>query len=76
LSTICRGFKESVQARSLVEARLLSLMFDAIYLPVRPDGPKEGIHCSLVPASSRDRSVACSACGNTMGVAGFLMRGV
>jgi transposase-like protein len=31
------------RARSLAEIRLLALMLDAIYLPVRPDGPKEGV---------------------------------
>ena len=31
------------RAKSLADVRLLALMLDAIYLPVRPDGPKEGV---------------------------------
>ncbi|MCX6553382.1 MAG: transposase [Acidobacteria bacterium] len=31
------------RARSLGEVRLLALFMDAIYLPVRPEGPKEGV---------------------------------
>lgn len=46
VSTICRELRDryrAFRARSLAEVRLLSLMLDAIYLPVRPDGPKEGV---------------------------------
>lgn len=46
VSTICRELRDryrAFRARSLGEVRLLSLMLDAIYLPVRPDGPKEGV---------------------------------
>lgn len=46
VSGICRELRDryrAFRARSLAEVRLLSLMLDAIYLPVRADGPKEGV---------------------------------
>jgi len=46
VSTICRELRDryrAFRAGSLGEVRLLALMLDAIYLPVRPDGPKEGV---------------------------------
>ncbi len=46
MSGICRELRDryrAFRARSLGEVRLLVLMLDAIYLPVRPDGPKEGV---------------------------------
>lgn len=46
VSTVCRELRDryrAFRARSLGEVRLLSLMLDAIYLPVRPDGPREGV---------------------------------
>jgi putative transposase len=46
VSTICRELRDryrAFRARSLGEVRLLALFMDAIYLPVRPDGPKEGV---------------------------------
>ena len=41
MSGICRELRDryrAFRARSLGEVRLLVLMLDAIYLPVRPDG--------------------------------------
>jgi putative transposase len=46
VSGICRELRDryrAFRARSLGEVRLLSLFMDAIYLPVRPEGPKEGV---------------------------------
>jgi transposase-like protein len=46
VSGICRELRDryrAFRARSLAEVRLLALFTDAIYLPVRPDGPKEGV---------------------------------
>jgi transposase-like protein len=46
VSTICRELRDryrAFRARSLADVRLLALFCDAIYLPVRPDGPKEGV---------------------------------
>jgi putative transposase len=46
VSTVCRELRDryrAFRARSLGEVRLLAMFLDAIYLPVRPDGPKEGV---------------------------------
>ena len=46
VSGICRELRDryrAFRAESLAGVRLLSLMLDAIYLPVRPEGPKEGV---------------------------------
>jgi transposase-like protein len=46
VSRICRELRDryrAFRARSLAEVRLLALFCDAIWLPVRPDGPKEGV---------------------------------
>ena len=46
MSGVCRGLRDryrAFRARSLAEVRLLALFCDAIYLPVRPEGPKEGV---------------------------------
>lgn len=46
VSGICRELRDryrAFRARSLADVRLLALMLDAIYLPVRPDGPREGV---------------------------------
>ena len=46
VSGVCRELRDryrAFRARSLAEIRLLALFLDAIYLPVRPEGPKEGV---------------------------------
>jgi len=46
VSGICRELRDryrAFRARSLGDVRLLALFLDAIYLPVRPEGPKEGV---------------------------------
>lgn len=46
VSGVCRELRDryrAFRARSLAEVRLLALFVDAIYLPVRPEGPKEGV---------------------------------
>jgi len=46
VSGICRELRDryrAFRARSLGGVRLLALFLDAIYLPVRPEGPKEGV---------------------------------
>lgn len=46
VSGICRELRDryrAFRASSLGEVRLLCLFLDAIYLPVRPEGPKEGV---------------------------------
>ena len=46
VSGICRELRDryrAFRARSLGDVRLLALFMDAIYLPVRPEGPTEGV---------------------------------
>jgi putative transposase len=46
VSRICRDLRDryrAFRAQSLAEVRLLALFLDAIYLPVRREGPKEGV---------------------------------
>ncbi len=46
VSVICRELRDryrAFRARGLADVRILALFCDAIYLPVRPDGPKEGV---------------------------------
>jgi putative transposase len=46
VSRICRDLRDryrAFRAKGLGEVRLLALFLDAIYLPVRPEGPKEGV---------------------------------
>ena len=46
VSEICRGLRDRYQAfcaKSLAEVDLLVLFLDAIYLPTRPSGAKEGV---------------------------------
>ncbi|HTU80239.1 MAG TPA: transposase [Solirubrobacteraceae bacterium] len=45
-SRICEELRarfEQFKARSLYEVQLAALFLDAVFLPVRPDGPKEGV---------------------------------
>src|SRR5437763_2265161 len=49
VATICAELHERFEAfcrRSLYEVKLVVLFLDAIYLPVRPSGPKEGVICA------------------------------
>jgi transposase-like protein len=46
VSGVCRELRDryrAFRARNLAEVRLVALFMDAIYLPVRPEGPKEGV---------------------------------
>jgi transposase-like protein len=46
VSDVCRELRDryrAFRAKSLAGVTLLSLMLDAIYLPTRPEGPKEGV---------------------------------
>ncbi len=46
ISRLCHELRDryrAFRARSLAGVELLSLFCDAIYLPVRPEGPKEGV---------------------------------
>src|SRR5580704_244641 len=49
VATICAELHERFEAfcrRSLYDVDLVVLFLDAIYLPVRPSGPKEGVICA------------------------------
>ena len=49
VATICAELHERFDAfcrRSLYDVNLVVLFLDAIYLPVRPSGPKEGVMCA------------------------------
>ncbi len=49
VSRICSELHERFEAfcrRDLYELKLVVLFLDAIYLPVRPSGPKEGVMCA------------------------------
>src|SRR5881275_271606 len=49
VATICSELHERFEAfcrRSLYDVKLVVLFLDAIYLPVRPSGPKEGVMCA------------------------------
>ena len=49
MATICAELRERFGAfcrRSLYDVHLVVLFLDAIYLPVRPSGPKEGVICA------------------------------
>jgi transposase-like protein len=49
VSRICAELHERFDAfcrRDLYEVKLVVLFLDAIYLPVRPSGPKEGVMCA------------------------------
>jgi transposase-like protein len=48
VARICAELHERFEAfkrRDLFEVKLVVLFLDAIYLPVRPSGPKEGVIC-------------------------------
>jgi transposase-like protein len=48
-SRICKELRDrfaAFQARDLTEVRLVALFLDAIWLPVRPSGAKEGVLCA------------------------------
>ena len=49
VATFCAELHERFEAfcrRSLYDVKLVVLFLDAIYLPVRPSGPKEGVICA------------------------------
>ena len=57
-SRICRELRDrfrAFMARDLSQIRLVTLFLDAIYLPVRPSGAKEGVLCAWGVAESGER---------------------
>lgn len=57
-SRICRKLRDrfrAFMARDLSEIRLVTMFLDAIYLPVRPSGAKEGVLCAWGIAETGER---------------------
>jgi putative transposase len=57
-SRICKELRErfrAFQARDLSAIKLVALFLDAIYLPVRPQGAKEGVLCAWGIAQTGER---------------------
>lgn len=57
-SRICKELRErfaAFQARDLSAVRLVALFLDAIHLPVRPQGAKEGVLCAWGISESGER---------------------
>jgi putative transposase len=60
VARICAELHERFEAfcrRDLYETRLVVLFLDAIYLPVRPSGPKEGVMCAWGFTENGDRAL-------------------
>jgi transposase-like protein len=65
-SRVCRELRErfrAFQARDLSGITLVALFLDAIYLPVRPSGAKEGVLCAWGIAESGERVLLSVALG-------------
>jgi len=65
-SRVCRELRDrfaAFQARDLSEVRLVTLFLDAIYLPVRPSGAKEGVLCAWGVAETGERVLLSVALG-------------
>jgi putative transposase len=60
VSRVCAELHERFAAfcrRSLYDVNLVVLFLDAIYLPVRPSGPKEGVICAWGITENGDRAL-------------------
>jgi putative transposase len=60
VARICSELHERFEAfcrRSLYEINLVVLFLDAIYLPVRPSGPKEGVICAWGITENGERAL-------------------
>ena len=63
---ICSELHErflAFQRRSLYEVQLVALFLDAIYLPVRPHGPKEGVLCAWGFTENGERALVSVCLG-------------
>ncbi len=66
VATICAELHERFAAfcrRSLYDINLVVLFLDAIYLPVRPSGPKEGVICAWGITETGARELVCVRLG-------------
>ncbi len=60
VARVCAELQERFEAfkrRSLYDVNLVVLFLDAIYLPVRPSGPKEGVICAWGITETGDRAL-------------------
>ena len=60
VSRVCAELHERFEAfcrRDLFEVKLVVLFLDAIYLPVRPSGPKEGVICAWGITENGERAL-------------------
>src|SRR5438477_707512 len=60
VSRVCAELHERFEAfkrRSLYDINLVVLFLDAIYLPVRPSGPKEGVMCAWGITETGERAL-------------------
>lgn len=65
-SRICRELRDrfrAFMARDLSQLRLVTLFMDAIYLPVRPSGAKEGVLCAWGVAETGERVLLAVSLG-------------
>jgi putative transposase len=65
-SRICRDLRDrsaAFKARDLSEIRLVALFLDAIYLPVRPSGAKEGVLCAWGVTETGERVLLAVSLG-------------
>jgi len=66
VARICAELHERFQAfcrRDLYEVKLVVLFLDAIYLAVRPSGPKEGVMCAWGFTENGERALVCVRLG-------------
>ncbi|MCW3066130.1 MAG: transposase, partial [Solirubrobacterales bacterium] len=66
VARICSELHERFEAfcrRDLYEIRLVVLFLDAIYLPVRPSGPKEGVMCAWGFTETGERALVAVRLG-------------
>ena len=66
VARICAELHERFEAfkrRDLFEVKLVVLFLDAIYLPVRPSGPKEGVICAWGITENGERALVCVRLG-------------
>ena len=74
VATICAELHERFEAfcrRSLYDVNLVVLFLDAIYLPVRPSGPKEGVICAWGIDRERRQGAGFGAVGSAGGQGGL-----
>ena len=66
VARICAELHERFEAfsrRDLYGVKLVVLFLDAIYLPVRPSGPKEGVMCAWGFTENGERALVCVRLG-------------